>query len=155
MDQQGTTTAEEVLRAGEEGRARALAWASAAFRSSAAEDRGRGVLAFALALQAGDPLPPETIERRQREADAALAAWARRSLHNRIEELRLDEARREEFGAFPRPPGLVRLSFAAVLGLVLGSLAVARVTGKDGLIAAAAARLGSLPPALAVLFAGG
>lgn len=149
-----TTTVREPPKAGEDGPARALAQALAAFRSGAAEDRERDLLAFALAAQGGDTLSPDTVEKRRREADAALAAWAHRYLHNRIEELRT-EAVRDYLGRLPRPPGMIRLTSAAFVGVVLAALALAWLTGNDGLIAAAAARLAGLPAAVSALFAGG
>lgn len=149
-----TTTVGEPSQAGEERPARALAQALAAFRSGAADDRERDLLAFALAAQAGDALSAETIEKRRREADAALAAWAHRYLHNRIEELRL-EAVREHLAGLRPSPGFARLILAAFAGVLLAALALAWLTGNDGLILAAGARLGSLAATLSGLFAGG
>lgn len=148
------TTVQDTPKTREDGAARALAHALGAFRSGSAEDRERDLLAFALAAQGGDTLSPETVEKRRREADAALAAWAHRYLHNRIEQIRL-EAVREHLGRLPRPPSPVRLTLAAFLGVVLAAPVLAWLTGNDGLIATAAARLTGLPATVAALFAGG
>lgn len=148
------TTVQDTPKTGEDGAARVLAQALAAFRSGIAEDRERDLLAFALAVQGGDTLSPETIERRRREADAALAAWAHRYLHNRIEELRT-EAVRDYLGRLPRPPSFPRLVAAAFAGVVLAATLLAWVTGQAELFAEAAARLRSLVAALATLLAGG
>lgn len=148
------TTVQDTLKTREDGAARALAHALAAFHSGSAEDRERDLLAFALAAQGGDTLSPETIEKRRREADAALAAWAHRYLHNRIEELRT-EAVRDYLGRLPRPPGFLRLVAAAFAGVVLAATLLAWATGHAELLAEAAERLRSLAAALATLLAGG
>ncbi|MDW8443673.1 MAG: hypothetical protein RML45_04690 [Acetobacteraceae bacterium] len=131
-----------------------LARAVALFRTGAAEDRERDLLAFALAVQAGDTLSPETVEARRREADAALAAWAHRYLHNRVEEIRL-QAVREHLGRLRPAPGFLRLTCAAFAGIVLGALALAWASGHDALIRAAADRVAGLPATLAALIGGG
>jgi hypothetical protein len=131
------------MTATEESPSDAASPALAAFRSGAAEARERDLLAFALAVEGGDRATAEAIARRRHEADALLAAWALRFLHNRIEEIRLG-AVRERLGALPRPPGFARLVLAAFLGVVLGGAALGWLAGQEALIEGAVARLRDL-----------
>jgi hypothetical protein len=92
--------------------------APADFLSGAPEDRARGLLAFALALEAGDASSAETIVARREEADRLLTEDGFRRLHNRIEEIGRN-AVLEHLGNMRQPPGFITLIVANIAGLVL------------------------------------
>ncbi|WP_203074877.1 hypothetical protein [Falsiroseomonas ponticola] len=81
-------------------------------------NRLRDLLAFALAVEAARPLAPNGIEGLRREADAALEGYAFRSLHNRVEEIRL-AAVQDHLGRLRPPPGFMTLVAANLVALLL------------------------------------
>ncbi|MCK8783364.1 hypothetical protein M0638_03070 [Roseomonas sp. NAR14] len=83
-------------------------------------------LAFAMAVEAGQPATPELIERLRRQASADLHSHAFRLLHNQVAEIR-QNAVLEHLGRMPRPPGFVKLVLATLCGLLLAALPVAWV----------------------------
>jgi hypothetical protein len=56
------------------------------------DTRLRDLLAFGMAVEAGKPLAPGDISALRQKAEAELATHAVRTLHNRVEEIRLDAA---------------------------------------------------------------
>lgn len=87
------------------------------------EDRMVGLLAFALATEAGAAPTPDVIDRHRQAAVTALSDHAFRYLHNTVEQIRRD-AVAEQLGGLRRPPGFIRLVLANLLALALGGLAV-------------------------------
>ncbi len=83
-----------------------------------AEERLVDLLAFALATERGLLATDETVPLLRDQAYSALAAYSIRHLHNRVAEIR-QEAVLEHLGHFRRPPGLLKLVLANVLGLIL------------------------------------
>jgi hypothetical protein len=105
------------------------------------EDRVVGLLAFALATEAGAAPTPEVIDRHRQAAVTALSEHAFRYLHNTIEQIRRD-AVAEQLGGLRRPPSFARLVLANLLALALGGLAAGWVAlhpetlaGLTGLLA--------------------
>lgn len=94
------------------------------FLSPGDDHRLRDMLAFAMAVEAGRPLAPNGLDALRRDADAALAGHAFRSLHNRVEEIRL-AAVQEHIGRLRAPPGFVTLVIANLVALVLLAAAAA------------------------------
>lgn len=90
----------------------------AAFLSDGDAHRLRDLLAFAMAVEAGRPIAPNAIDGLRRDADAALEGYAFRSLHNRVEEIRL-AAVQEHIGRLRAPPGFLTLVVANITALVL------------------------------------
>jgi hypothetical protein len=88
------------------------------FVSADESNRLRDLLAFAMAVEGGQPLAPAGVEAMRREADAALSAHAFRILHNRVEEIRQD-AVREQMARLRPPPGFVKLILANLVALLL------------------------------------
>ena len=100
----------------------------AAFRSGGADHRLRDLLAFAMATEAGRPLPADGVEALRRQADAELEAYAFRTLHNRVEAIRR-EAMDEQVARLRPTTGFFGLLLANLLatcivaGVVLAGLA--------------------------------
>ncbi len=94
------------------------------FLSPGDDHRLRDMLAFAMAVEAGRPLAPNGLDTLRRDADAALAGHAFRSLHNRVEEIRL-AAVQEHIGRLRAPPGFVTLVIANLVAMVLLAAAAA------------------------------
>ncbi|MBX9594014.1 MAG: hypothetical protein K2X46_06600 [Roseomonas sp.] len=90
----------------------------ASFLSPGDDHRLRDLLAFAMAVEAGRPLAPNGVDSLRREADAALEGYAFRSLHNRVEEIRM-AAVVEHVGRLRSPPGFVTLVMANLVALAL------------------------------------
>ncbi|NKC30279.1 hypothetical protein [Falsiroseomonas selenitidurans] len=88
------------------------------FLTGEPEQELRDLLAFAMAVQAGQPTVPAALRGR---ADAALAAHALRHMHNQIESIRLDAAR-EQMARMRRGPGFTSLVMANLLALALAAL---------------------------------
>ncbi len=88
------------------------------FMAPGDDHRLRDLLAFAMAVEAGRPLAPGGLDGLRREADAALEAYAFRSLHNRVEEIRL-AAVREHIGRLRAPPRFLTLVIANLVALLL------------------------------------
>lgn len=100
----------------------------AAFRSGGADHRLRDLLAFAMATEAGRPLPADGVETLRRQADAELEAYAFRTLHNRVEAIRR-EAMDEQVARLRPTTGFLGLLLANLLatcivaGVILAGLA--------------------------------
>lgn len=88
------------------------------FQTPGDAHRLRDLLAFAMAVEAGRPIAPNAIDGLRRDADAALEGYAFRSLHNRVEEIRL-AAVQEHIGRLRAPPGFLTLVVANITALVL------------------------------------
>jgi hypothetical protein len=86
------------------------------------DDRVVGLLAYALATEAGAAPTPEAIDRHRQVAVTALSEHAFRYLHNTVEQIRRD-AVAEQLGGLRRPPGFARLVGANLVALALGGLA--------------------------------
>jgi hypothetical protein len=114
----------------------------AAFMASQpGEDRAVGLLAFALATEAGAAPTPEAVEQYRQAAVTALSEHAFRYLHNTVEQIRRD-AVAEQLGGLRRPPGFARMVLANLLALALVGLAAGWVAlhpetlaGLTGLLA--------------------
>jgi hypothetical protein len=105
------------------------------------DDRVVGLLAYALATEAGAAPTPEAIDRHRQTAVTALSEYAFRYLHNTVEQIRRD-AVAEQLGGLRRPPSFARLVLANLLALALGGLAAGWVAlhpetlaGLTGLLA--------------------
>lgn len=84
-----------------------------------AETRLRDLLAFGMAAEAGRPVGPAEVEALRRKADAELAAYAFRTLHNQAEAIR-QQAVQEHFARL-RIPGFATLVAANLIALVAGA----------------------------------
>jgi hypothetical protein len=92
---------------------------TAAFLSGA-ETRLRDLLAFALAAEGGKPVGPGDVAALRQKAEAELEAYAFRTLHNRVEAIRL-EAMQEQVARLRGGPGLIRLVFANLVALLIAA----------------------------------
>lgn len=81
----------------------------------------------------------ETVTRHRREAEAMLAVWSHRYLHNRMEELRL-EGVQQHLARLPRPLGFLRLALACAVGTSAVGVLALWVAGHDGTLAGTLAR---------------
>ncbi len=115
--------------------------ALAAFQSEGAEDRLTGLLAFAMAVEAGEAPGASTVERMRARAGAELADHAARATHNRIEEIRRD-AVAEHIGHLRRPPGLVKLVLANLVALGIGGAIAVWLQANPALFSRIVAWLG-------------
>jgi len=105
------------------------------------EERILGLLAFAIATEAGHPLTAEGVEQSRQVAGSALSDHAFRYLHNSIDEIRR-EAAAEQLAKLPRPPGFGTILLANLVALAIaGGLATwlalhpATLAGLAGLLA--------------------
>jgi hypothetical protein len=117
--------------------------ALAAFRSGRDEERLAELLAFALAVAAGEAAAPSaaTVERHRRQAERELHDHAFRFLHNRVEDIRR-EAAAEHAARQPRPPGLLKLVLANLAAIAVAAAALAWAAGHPELLDRARAALG-------------
>jgi hypothetical protein len=108
----------------------------AAFRTGSGEDdRLIGQVAFARAIERGDPgASPEAVEALRAQALAELSEFAFRYLHNRIEEVRR-EAVASQFQQIGRPPSFLRLVLANLVALLLAAAAGSWLAGHPDLLA--------------------
>lgn len=109
--------------------------AAPALSAFAPEGPGRlaGLLAFALAVEAGAPATPEEIARLRARAAAELDAHAVTTMHNRIQEIR-QEAVVEHLAHLPRPLGFFGAFCASLLALLLGAAAAAWLSGHGEML---------------------
>jgi hypothetical protein len=115
------------------------------------DTRLRDLLAFALAAEAGRPVPPGGIEALRNKAEAELHTHAFRILHNQVETIR-HEAITEQMGRMSRGLSFSRVVIANLVALgVVGVLALAATSGEPPLIDALRDVLAQL---LARFFAG-
>jgi hypothetical protein len=115
----------------------------AAFRSGREEERLAELLAFALAVAAGEAAAPSaaTVERHRRQAERELHDHAFRFLHNRVEDIRR-EAAAEHAARQPRPPGLLKLVLANLAAIAVAAAALAWAAGHPELLDRVRAALG-------------
>lgn len=115
------------------------------------ETRMRDLLAFALAAEAGRPVPPGAIETLRNKAEAELQAHAFRLLHNQVETIRR-EAVAEQISRMPRGLSFSRVVIANLVAIAVATvLAVLMTSGEPPLLDALRDVLAQL---LARLFAG-
>jgi hypothetical protein len=118
-----------------------------AFLSGRADDLVVDLLAYALYVRDREArgtdqrgtADEDPVLRYRREAGADLTTFAYRFFHNQVEEIRL-AAVRDQLGSLPRPPGLVRLVLASMIGVALVGAAALWAMGQGGLLAEMAAR---------------
>lgn len=101
---------------------------------SGPDTRLRDLLAFALAAEAGRAVTPDGIEALRKKAEAELQAHAMRTLHNRVETIRLEAV--AEFPArTPRGLSFSRVVIANLVAIgVAGVLALAASLGEPPLL---------------------
>jgi hypothetical protein len=115
------------------------------------DTRLRDLVAFALAAEAGRPVPPSGIEALRNKAEAELHAHAFLILHNQVETIR-HEAITDQMGRMSRGLSFSRVVIANLVALgVVGVLALAATSGEPPLIDALRDVLAQL---LARIFAG-
>jgi len=115
------------------------------------DTRLRDLVAFALAAEAGRPVPPAGVEGLRNKAEADLQAHAFRLLHNQVETIRR-EAVAEQMARMSRGLSFSGVVIANLLALaVAGVVALAATTGEPPLIQALRDVLAQL---VARLFAG-
>ena len=117
------------------------ALALATFQSDGADDRLTGLLAFAMAVEAGEAPGAATVERQRARAAAELADHAARATHNRIEEIRRD-AVAEHIGHLRRPPGFMTLVLANLVALGIAGAFAMWLQGHPALFSRVVAWLG-------------
>jgi hypothetical protein len=101
---------------------------------SGPDTRLRDLLAFALAAEAGRPVPPGGIEALRNKAEAELHTHAFRILHNQVETIR-HEAITEQMGRMSRGLSFSRVVIANLVALgVVGVLALAATSGEPPLL---------------------
>jgi hypothetical protein len=92
--------------------------AIAPFVTAAGGDRVAGLLAYALAAEAGETGAPAAPAKRRDEALRELEVWAFRRLHNQVEEIRR-EAAAETAAKLRAPPSFLTLVLASLTALAL------------------------------------
>ncbi|WP_439580710.1 hypothetical protein [Elioraea sp.] len=135
------------MASADSGRATVPAAELRAFAAASPDDEVTTLLAYALAMREaerrgamqGESPSLEAVQRHRHEAEAMLAVWSHRYLHNRMEELRL-EGVRQHLARLPRPLGFLRLTLACAFGTsAVGALGI-WLTGHGDVLADAAAR---------------
>jgi hypothetical protein len=106
------------------------------------EARLEGLLAFALAAEAGDAAAtPETLAKRGAEADRLLTEHAYRLLHNHVAEIRR-EAVAEHMAALRPPLGFWASAAACLAALAVAGLGALWLVAHPSALAAAVSLLG-------------
>ncbi len=84
------------------------------------DTRLRDLIAFGMAAEAGRPVGPADIAALRQRAESELEVHAFRTLHNRVEAIRI-EAMQEQVARLRGGPGLIRLVFANLLAIALAA----------------------------------
>jgi hypothetical protein len=87
------------------------------------ETRLRDLLAFAMAVEAGRPMPADGLDTLRRRADADLESYAFRVLHNQVEAIRR-QAVDEQVGRVRRGLSFPATVVANLVALAIGGIAV-------------------------------
>jgi hypothetical protein len=98
--------------------------ATAPYLAAAGGDQVAGLLAYALASEAGDAGSPRGPAKRRDEALRELAVWAFRRLHNQADELRREGAA-EARAAIRAPPCFLTLVLASLIAIGIAAAAAA------------------------------
>jgi hypothetical protein len=125
MSATGLSAAEPVTRVAEPD-------AVAPYLAAASGDRVAGLLAYALAAEAGEAGSPGQPARRREEALRELEVWAFRRLHNQADELRREGAA-EARAAMRAPPSFLSLVLASLTAIAIaGAAAAAWLAQRQG-----------------------
>lgn len=105
------------------------------------EARLEGLLAFALAAEAGEGAAPDTVARRGAEAERLLTEHAYKLLHNHLADIRR-EAVAEHMAALRPPLGFWGVAAACLAAVAAAGLAALWLVAHPAALAAAVALLG-------------
>ena len=92
-----------------------------AFLSPGGAHRLRDLVAFGMAVEVGKPATPDAVDTLRRQADAELEAYAFRSLHNRVEEIRRS-AIDEQLGKLRQTPGFQGIIVANLVAMIAAAM---------------------------------